>query len=66
MLNNDTSRTPNSQATPASPKACSSLAITTSGSHCVGSHEEVANELTEPGCHNDQWCRNSAPKRRWK
>ena len=66
MLNSATSRAPNSQATPARPKDCSSLAITISGSHWVGSHDDVANELTEPGCHSDQWSRNSAPKRRWK
>ena len=41
--------------------------MTTSGSHCVGTQDEVAYGVTEPGCHSDQFpCRNSEPKRRWK
>ena len=61
-----TSWRPNSQATPARPNHYSVCAITTSESHCVGSQSAVAKVLTEPGCRNDQWCRNSEPKRRWK
>ena len=38
MTNSATCRSPESQATPASPNSRSSLAITTSGSHWVGSH----------------------------
>jgi len=54
VLNSPTITTPNSQATPASPKVCSSQAITISGSHWVGSHDAVAKVLTEPGCQSDQ------------
>ena len=49
MVISATSWTPQSQATPASPNHSSLRAITTSGSHWVGSHCAVAYVLTEPG-----------------
>src|SRR4051794_23759387 len=58
--------TPESQAMPARPSQSSVLAITTSGSHWVGTQWAVAKVLTEPGSRSDQPLRNSCPNRRWK
>ena len=58
---------PDSQATPASPNQSSTWAITTCGSHWVGTQSLVPNVVTLPGSVSDQLpVRNSWPKRRWK
>jgi hypothetical protein len=58
---------PDSQATPGSPNHSSTCAITTCGSHWVGTQSAVANVLTEPGWRSGHApVRNSWPKRRWK
>ena len=51
---------------PARPSQSSTLAITISGSHCVGTQCAVANVLTVPGSRSDQPDRSSWPNRRWK
>src|SRR6476619_7569981 len=50
---------------PGSPNQSSTLAISSSTDHCVGTHGDVANDDSCPGSRNDHPPRNSWPSLRW-